>query len=75
MRLAEWHYLKLETQGRPLMIVDDFGSSLDQTRKKRLFTELSKLGQLFLSSHSQIDAPHAQVHTVHMSNGKICLPE
>ncbi len=56
LRLAEWHYLKQETRSRPLMIVDDFGAALDSTRRKLLFNELATLGQLFLSSHSSLQA-------------------
>ncbi len=56
MRLAEWHYIERETRNRPLMIVDDFGAALDATRKKLLFQELSRLGQLFLSSHTSLSA-------------------
>lgn len=70
MRLAEWHYLQLETRMRPLMIVDDFGSALDATRKKLLFAELKQLGQLFLSSHSSIQENMASVHTITIKDGK-----
>ncbi len=68
MRLAEWHYLERETRGRPLMIVDDFGSALDSTRKKLLFKELGTLGQLFLSSHSSLQSGS---HTLHIHDGKL----
>lgn len=64
LRLAEWHYLKRETRSRPLMIVDDFGSALDSTRKKLLFKELGTLGQLFLSSHASLQ-PGSNTLTIH----------
>ncbi len=67
LRLAEWHYLKQETRSRPLMIVDDFGAALDSTRRKLLFAELSTLGQLFLSSHSSLQAGN----TLHIHAGKL----
>lgn len=70
LRLAEWHYLKQQTHSSPLMIVDDFGSSLDSTRRKMLFTELTKLGQLFLSSHASVQPHHAQVNTLYIKDGK-----
>ncbi len=68
MRLAEWHYLERETRTRPLMIVDDFGSALDSTRKKLLFTELGTLGQLFMSSHSSLQAGS---NTLTIHDGKL----
>ena len=67
LRLAEWHFLERETFNRPLMIVDDIGYALDSTRKRLLFTELGKLGQLFLSSHSSIQAGR----TIHIHEGKL----
>ncbi len=67
LRLAEWHFLERETRSRPLMIVDDFGNALDGTRKKLLFSELGKLGQLFLSSHSSLQAGH----TLKIHEGKL----
>src|SRR5207245_1706168 len=51
LKLAEWHYLKEQAQDIPLMIIDDFATSLDATRRRVLFEELAFLGQVFLSSH------------------------
>ena len=68
LRLAEWHYLERETRSRPLMIVDDFGSALDSTRKKLLFKELGTLGQLFLSSHASLQTG-SNILTIH--DGKL----
>lgn len=70
LRLAEWHYLEKETRLRPLMIVDDFGAALDATRRKLLFKELGTLGQLFLSSHSSLQAG---TNTLHIHNGRLLV--
>lgn len=50
MRLAEWHMLKERVAVEPLMIVDDFATSLDTNKTSRLAEELGGLGQVFLSS-------------------------
>lgn len=71
LRLAEWHYLKEETHSKPLMIVDDFGSSLDSTRRQMLFAKLATLGQLFLSSHASVQGHFASVKTHTMKEGKL----
>ncbi|MBB65308.1 MAG: DNA replication/repair protein RecF [Waddliaceae bacterium] len=49
LRLAEWYLLSGRSEELPLMIVDDVGISLDNTRKKALLAELGKLGQVFIS--------------------------
>src|SRR5262249_39681815 len=72
LRLAEWFYLKEETTSRPLMIVDDFGFSLDSTKRKRLFSELTNLGQLFLSTHSPLH-DHPSKKTIAMKEGQIII--
>jgi DNA replication and repair protein RecF len=70
LRLAEWHYLSQETRERPLMIVDDFAHCLDATRKTLLFTELSTLGQLFISSHESLRGfSQGAVKTLQIKNG------
>lgn len=50
LRLAEWYFLKMRTSEDPLMIVDDFATSLDSEKTCSLACELSRLGQVFLSS-------------------------
>lgn len=61
LRLAEWYFLKERCEEEPLMIVDDFATSLDSTKTGRLAQELGKLGQVFLTStdmpESKIDKP------------------
>jgi recombinational DNA repair ATPase RecF len=70
LRLAEWQYLKAETRERPLMIVDDFAHCLDAKRKTLLFTELSKLGQLFVSSHESLRGfSQGAVKTIQIKDG------
>ena len=50
LRLAEWYFLQERTNISPLMIVDDFATSLDNAKTMRLAALLAKLGQVFLSS-------------------------
>jgi DNA replication and repair protein RecF len=59
LKLAEWHYLKEQAQEMPLMIIDDFATALDATKRRLLFEKLPSLGQVFLSSHvSQKESLH-----------------
>jgi len=51
------------------MIVDDFGAALDSTRKRLLFDELNKLGQLFLSSHASLAAGN----TLYIAAGRLLV--
>jgi DNA replication and repair protein RecF len=60
LRLASWYFLKERTDVTPLMIVDDFATSLDDTKKVYLAEELSKLGQVFLSSTHELPTKLAQ---------------
>lgn len=55
LRLAEWHFLNEVSNDPPLMIVDDFATSLDGAKTARLAEELSALGQVFLSSTQMPD--------------------
>jgi DNA replication and repair protein RecF len=50
LKLAEWHFLKNTVGEVPLMLIDDLGISLDESRQKRLLGMLEGLGQVFLTS-------------------------
>ncbi len=49
LRLAEWKRLETFTGEKPLMLLDDISTSLDQKRTEHLFRLLDSLGQLFLT--------------------------
>ncbi len=53
LKLAEWYFLKESIGDLPLMLVDDFGVSLDTTRREKLLGELEKLGQVFITTTEQ----------------------
>ena len=53
LRLAEWMQLKESSTEAPLMLVDDFGLSLDVCRRKALMQHFEKLGQVFISTTEQ----------------------
>lgn len=57
LKLAEWSFLKNVTGEMPLMLIDDLGISLDQTRQHRLLDYVSHLGQVFLTSTQMVDLP------------------
>lgn len=50
LRLAEYDRIYKATGLRPVLIIDDVGISFDEERSSRLFTQLSELGQVFLTS-------------------------
>ncbi len=50
MHLAEWQRLKDMSGETPILMVDDIGISLDESRKKRLLSLLSGMGQVFLTT-------------------------
>lgn len=54
LRLAEWQRLGAEAHAPPLMLIDDFGVSLDENRKERLLNYLCGLGQVFLTTTQEI---------------------
>lgn len=68
LKLAEWHYLKEHAQDVPLMIIDDFATSLDSIRQRLLFEELHQLGQVFLSSHTSLGKS-----AIKIKNGSIIM--
>ena len=55
LKLAEWHTLQKTTDDYPLMIVDDFGVSLDSERCGHFFNACKRLGQVFLSIHETLE--------------------
>lgn len=54
LRLAEWTRLYGLCNEKPLMLIDDIGTSLDDGRKARLFAHLPNLGQIFITSTQKL---------------------
>lgn len=50
LKLAEWDYLRQAVGYEPLLMLDDFGASLDQDRSDRLANELGSFGQVIVTS-------------------------
>jgi DNA replication and repair protein RecF len=50
LRLAEWKWLEQMSGEKPLMLLDDVTTSLDQKRSSKLFEQFDSLGQLFLTT-------------------------
>lgn len=76
LRLAEWERLADLTGAPPLMSVDDFGIHLDESRRELLQMQLSRLGQVFLTSPDPREAPSplAQKQILFVEQGKVFLP-
>lgn len=55
LRLAEWERMGKRGDGIPLMMVDDVGTSLDESRRNRLYNHFSEMGQVFLTSTHDIN--------------------
>lgn len=56
LKLAEWHCLKEMSQVEPLMLFDDLGMSLDQSRKSKVMNYLNGLGQVILTATDKLDS-------------------
>lgn len=55
LRLSEWERLKKMGMETPMILLDDVGVSLDQSRRTKLFEHLTTLGQVFLTSTERIN--------------------
>lgn len=50
MRLGQWERYQAMNGSPPLLSIDDFGAHLDKDRQDRLNAELTRMGQVFLTS-------------------------
>lgn len=50
LKFAEWQRLSTLADETPLMLLDDVGMGLDDKRKERLFSHVSNLRQVFITS-------------------------
>ncbi len=50
LKFAEWQRLSALADETPLMLLDDVGMGLDEKRKERLFSHVSHLKQVFITS-------------------------
>ncbi len=50
LRLASWQMLKERSGKTPLMLIDDFGLSLDKIRRRQFLEAVDNLGQVFITS-------------------------
>lgn len=49
LRLSEWMRLKNRSESSPLMLIDDFGISLDDGRKEKFLNHLTQFNQVFIT--------------------------
>lgn len=64
LHLAEWHRLNTIADETPLMLIDDLGISLDNTRRDRLLAHVCGLGQVFLTTTQEFQIPTEREHCV-----------
>ena len=50
LKLVEFHYLKDNLAGAPVLLLDDLLSELDSTRVSRIVSHLKEYGQIFLTT-------------------------
>ena len=50
LRLAQWETMRKRVEDPPLMLIDDFGISLDEDRRRNLMIYIEKLEQVFITS-------------------------
>jgi len=63
LRLASWHLLKQQTGVDPLMLIDDFGVSLDESRRQQFLECLPEFGQVFITCVDPLPLSGAGVKT------------
>ena len=74
LKFAEWQQLKRLTGETPIMLIDDCSVYLDGERSQKLFTLISSLGQVFLSSLSSfqgLSLGFSNLQTFELESGKI----
>jgi DNA replication and repair protein RecF len=73
LRLAQWHHLKDQVGEIPLLLIDDFGTSLDPNRSERLFSIVKNSGaQWFLTMPENQHVPVASdAKKVYVDSGSI----
>lgn len=54
LHFAEWEHLNTIEGEAPLMLIDDVGVSLDESRRDNLFAHLKGLNQIFITSAHEI---------------------
>lgn len=57
LHMAEWQRLNAFADETPLMLIDDVGMSLDNTRRDRLIAHACQLGQVFLTTTQELPIP------------------
>lgn len=50
LKLAEWERMRTQADEVPIMMIDDVGTSLDESRRERLLHHVETLGQVFLTA-------------------------
>ena len=55
LRIAEYNFILQKKEERPIFLLDDFFSELDDLREKKVFNSLQGLGQIFLTSPKETD--------------------
>ena len=73
LRLAQWHHLKDQVEETPILLIDDFGTSLDPARSERLFSIIKESGaQWFLTMPENQHVPHTDnAKKIHIDSGEV----
>jgi DNA replication and repair protein RecF len=73
LKLAQWHHLKDQVGETPLLLIDDFGTSLDPSRSERLFNIVENSGaQWFLTMPENQHVPIASnAKKIYIDSGSI----
>ena len=62
IRFAEWERLRNQSSQTPLMLLDDIGISLDESRRQKLYQRLQMQGQVFLTATDPLPISSAKNH-------------
>lgn len=55
LKIAEFNYVKEKSKEHPVFLFDDFYSELDDFRTIRIFSSMTQLNQIFLTSPKKLD--------------------
>jgi DNA replication and repair protein RecF len=72
LRFAQWQRLCRLSAEAPLMLLDDVGISLDESRRRKLLQHVVALGQVFLTSTQPLSHSFegAEKQIIRMENGR-----
>ncbi len=67
LRFAEWERVRRLGEEMPLMLIDDFGTNLDEGRRQRLLSQIQTMGQVFATSTHELALPGKEIRILDLN--------